>query len=172
MRRAAKPTPAGLIALEALRIESGAPRPGVDFPSADDAAAGEPVYSPAALGLPHLAPVNRAWFNGRRALAAGGARAERDVCVVDLDAEETSPGASIYAGGVAVGTITSCAWSPRRRRMLAFVTLPPGARARTLEADGVARDAPRVAARIAATAESGLADAFLAVQEKATESPH
>lgn len=72
--------PIGLDAFEMLRLESGAPRPGVDFVAADRAGEGE-AMSPAALGLCHLAPLDRGWFNGRRALRAKATEARRLVTV-------------------------------------------------------------------------------------------
>ena len=169
VRRAAKPTPVGLTALETLRIESGAPRPGVDFVCADDAPSAEAAFTPDALGLPHLAPVNRAWFNGRRALLESPRLNPHELAVLKIDADEIADDAIVYAAGAPAGRITSHAYSPRMRRVLAFATLESAQIARSLELDAIGGGA-RVSANIAQTSESNLAQAFAASLEGATES--
>ena len=94
LRRARRPKPIGLDALEIFRIEGGAPRPGLDFPVAD-AARDDAKRLPEEIGLAHLAPPNRAWFNGRRALK-DAARSGRALAVLAIDAGAASPGAAVY----------------------------------------------------------------------------
>ncbi|MGE0410303.1 MAG: hypothetical protein AB7P23_13725, partial [Amphiplicatus sp.] len=163
LRRARAPRPAGLDALEILRIEGGAPRPGVDFIPADEARSQAGRRLPAELGLPHLAPANRAWFNGRRALrgAGGGARA---LAVLAIDADAVPAGAAVHAEGRkgAVGWLSSLAFSPRMRRVVAFADLGPEAAGRPLE---VAAGAGRVRAERLETPESRLAAAFRAATD-------
>ena len=170
VRRAAAPTPAGLSALEVLRIESGAPRLGVDFIGADDATKADFVRTPEALGLPHLAPVNRAWFNGRRSLLNSGRFPERSLHVLALEGEEVNVGASVLSNGVPVGRMTSAAFSPRYKRVVAFADLAAGAEQKPLEATTMENEEGRVKARLLETAESALAEAFRATLAETTES--
>ena len=154
--------PIGLDAFEMLRLESGAPRPGVDFVAADRAQDDE-AMTPAELGLAHLAPLGRGWLNGRRALR-GAQPAMRRLVTLAIDDESAAAGAEITAGGKPVGRITSWAWSPAARRVAAFAqlsgTMKNGelAAARPLPASG------RVSAKPVETAESALERAFLEAQ--------
>lgn len=169
LRRAAAPKPAGLDALEILRIEGGAPRPGVDFIGADEARSERSRRLPNEIGLAHLAPVGRAWFNGRRALRARPAEARRLV-VLAIDAESCAPGAGVFSKKDAVGRLTSCAFSPRLKRVVAFADLAAGAGARSLEVAVAGEAEERAAAEVLQTPESLLAAAFRAAEGAPTDS--
>lgn len=165
LRRAAHPKPVGLDALEILRIESGLPRPGVDFAPADGARA-EDRRRPDALGLPHLAPQNRAWFNGRRALKRAPPP-ERALVTLAIDADAADRGAIVSEAGRDVGRLVSTAFSPRLRRAVAFADV-------AASAVGAGAFEIRLAAGSAAaspleTAESRLAAAFRAADGGATD---
>lgn len=149
---------AGLDALDILRIEGGAPRLGVDFISADRAGEAE-RRRPNEIGLPHLAPPNRAWFNGRRAMKAAPAP-ERYLVVLSIDADAAPLGATLHARNETVGRVTSAAFSPRLRRALCFADLRAEAIDRPLEAALPGGPADRLPARLHDTAESRLAAAF------------
>ena len=167
VRRAGAPTPVGLNALEVLRIESGAPRPGVDFVSADEAGADEKkLKSPEGLGLPHLAPLNRAWFNGRRALSDAKALEKNILRVLAVDAPEVSPGAVVFSSGAPAGRITSAAFSPRQRRMVAFADLVAGTEMTALSVASAQDAKTRLPARLLETSEGALADEFRAHQSE------
>ena len=166
LRRAGKLTAAGLDALEILRIEGGTPRAGVDFISADKAGAGE-AKTPAEIGLPHLAPGNRAWFNGRRAMLAAPAP-QRVLAVLAADADAVPAGAPVFVKGASAGRVTSAAFSPALRRALCFAELPVLALGEPLEI-GVSASGERVGAMVRETAESRLAGAFRNSQKAATD---
>lgn len=166
LRRAGKLIAAGLDALDILRIEGGTPRIGVDFQSADRAGPAE-ARSPAEIGLPHLAPPNRAWFNGRRAMSAAPPP-RRQICVLAADADAIAPGASVFVKGAAQGRVTSAAYSPELRRALCFADLAAGLAGDALEIGEV--NGPRVAASVRETAESRLAGAFRTALRGATDS--
>lgn len=158
---------AGLDALDIIRIEGGAPRPGVDFIGADEAAAAD-KRAPDAIGLPHLAPANRAWFNGRHAMKAAP-RPGRYLVVLSIDADAAPVGASVVARSEAVGRVTSSAFSPRLRRAVAFAEIDAAALdGRALEVIFPSR--ARVAAHLHETLESQLAAAFRGDGRRATES--
>ncbi|MFN0022308.1 MAG: glycine cleavage T C-terminal barrel domain-containing protein [Parvularculaceae bacterium] len=160
LRRAGKLIAAGLDALDILRIEGGTPRVGVDFVSADRAAGQASARSPAEIGLPHLAPPNRAWFNGRRAMTAASAPSSapaRALVVLAADADAVEPGAEVFAKDESVGRVTSAVFSPQLRRALCFAEIPTSALG---EALGISAGAGRVAATVRETAESRLAAAF------------
>lgn len=168
LRRAAAPVPAGLDALEILRIEGGAPRPGVDFIGADDAESGRSKRLPGEIGLAHLAPVGRAWFNGRRALRAGPAESRRLV-VLAIDADTSTPGAAVFVKKTAVGRLTSRAFSPRLKRVIAFADIAAGSGGPGLEVALAGDGEIRAAADILETPEARLAAAFQAAEGAATE---
>lgn len=160
LRRARAPKPIGLDALEIFRIEGGAPRPGLDFVSADDAANESDKRLPDEIGLAHLAPANRAWFNGRRALV-GAVRAGRALAVLALDAGEAEPGAAVYGKKGQVGRLTSTAYSPRLKRAIAFADLAVEAFGKPLEVAQPGGE-KRAAAAFYETPEGKLAQAFRA----------
>lgn len=160
LRRARAPAPIGLDALEIFRIEGGAPRPGLDFVSADEARRDEDRRLPDEIGLAHLAPANRAWFNGRRALS-GAARSGRALAVLALDAGEAAPGAAVHGKKGQVGRLTSTAYSPRLKRAIAFADLAVEAFGKPLEIDAPS-GGPRAAAAFYETPEGKLAQAFRA----------
>lgn len=165
--RRKRPLPAaGLDALEVLRIEGGAPRFGVDVLSADRAPAAARRL-PTEIGLPHLAPPNRAWFNGRRAMRLAPAP-PRFLVVLTVDADAVAPGATIFANGDAAGRVTSSAFSPRLRRAVAFAEIAARALGAPLEA--ATGPGARAPARLHETAESGRAASFRDAQRAATES--
>lgn len=165
LRRAAHPTPIGLDALEVLRIESGLPRPGVDFIPAD-AARAEERRGPDSLGLPHLAPANRAWFNGRRALKRAPPPG-RVLLPLAIDADGAERGALVAAAGREAGRLVSVAVSPRLRRAIAFADLAAAAAPGALLVRRVGGDA---AAAPLDTPEGRLAAAFRAETAAATDS--
>lgn len=166
--RRKRPLPAaGLDALEILRIEGGMPRVGVDFISADQAMSPADRRFPAAIGLAHLAPPNRVWFNGRRAMKSAR-DAGRVLVVISIDSDVAAAGSLIYARNEAVGAVTSAAFSPRLRRVVAFAEISAAALDRPLEAAIGASS--RVPARLHETEESRLAAAFRENLKSATES--
>lgn len=158
LRRARRPKPIGLDALEIFRIEGGAPRPGLDFAIAD-AARDDAKRLPEEIGLSHLAPPNRAWFNGRRALKDAG-RSGRALAVLAIDAGAASPGAAVYGKKGEVGRLTSVAVSPRLKRAIAFADLAVEAFGKPLEV--ALPDGARPGATLFETPESRLAQAFRA----------
>lgn len=167
LRRAAHPTPIGLDALDVLRIESGAPRPGVDFAPADLAADAD-KRGPEALGLSHLAPLSSAWFSGRRALKRS-APPSRVLMSLAIDADAAAAGAMVYAGGKEAGRLVSAGFSPRLRRAIAFADVAsPAAGATALEVQ--IQGGARAAASRLETAESRFAAAFRAAEGAATDS--
>ena len=165
MRRGAG-VPIGLDALEILRLESGAPRPGVDFIAADSGQAGPNPKgrTPEELGLAHLAPLDRGWFNGRRGLRQRAGRPERRLISLSIDDEKSMPGAAVFASGKPVGRITSCAWSPARKRVVAFADVAASTRGNDYEISVPSPSEGRVAAKRFETAESALARDFASQQ--------
>jgi len=160
--------PIGLDALEILRIESGAPRAGVDFSSAEHAPIGA-ARRPIEIGLPHLAPLDRGWFNGRRGLRRDGDQQKRRLVSLAIDADHAAPGALVYADGKPVGALTSCAWSPAIKRVVAFAEVTPPSKAREIEITvaGTAAGGGAVPARHFETAENVLAMAYLSAKTPA-----
>ncbi|NWG71084.1 MAG: aminomethyl transferase family protein [Parvularculaceae bacterium] len=163
LRRAAKPKPIGLDALEIIRIEGGTPRLGVDFQSSETATSADQKRTPASLGLAHLAPLARSWFSGRRALREAGPP-HRRLIGLGIDADRAQPGAQIYGKkGAPVGRVTSCAFSPRMKRVVAFADIAAEAAGEALEVDaegtGRGTGSGRAPAGLLETAESRAAAA-------------
>lgn len=166
--RRKRPLPAaGLDALEILRIEGGVPRIGIDFAGADQAAALSDRRLPNEIGMPHLAPPNRAWFNGRRSMKSAGSSG-RYLVVLSIDGDAAAPGALVLSRNETVGRVASAAFSPRLRRAVAFAEIAAAALDRPLEA--VLPDGTRASARLHETAESRLAAVFRENLKTATES--
>lgn len=156
-------TPIGLDAMEILRIESGAPRPGADFVTRTPRpGARRPL--PAEIGLPHLAPLDGGWFNGRRALRFAEPAKGEYLVTIAVDADHILPGASVNAGAKASGRITSAAWSPTARRVIAFAALPAATHGKVNDIYVVDDAGEARPARLLETAESRLAAAFEAAQ--------
>ena len=157
--RRKKPLPAvGLDAMDILRIEGGAPRTGVDFVSADDARTSHEARSPDEIGLPHLAPPNRGWFNGRRAMKNAG-RARRRLVLLSLDCDTAPVGAAIRTRAGTVGAITSAVFSPKLKRVLCFADIDAAAPVSELEAV-IGPDGGRTPARLWENFEGRQASAF------------
>ncbi len=155
--------PIGLDAMEVLRLESGAPRPGVDFIPADrvsKAGGNNKGRLPEELGLAHLAPLDHGWFNGRRGLRERTGKPERRLISLSIDDEVSMPGAAVFQNGAPVGRITSCAWSPARKRVVAFADIAASSFGKDYEISVPAPKEGRVAARVLETAESALAKAY------------
>ena len=151
--------PIGLDAMEVLRIESGAPRPGADFVTRSPRA-GFRRPLPVEIGLPHLAPLDSGWFNGRRALRFAEADPAHFLATLAIDADRVLPGARVDVGGKADGRITSVAWSPAVRRVVAFAVLPAFMQGKVKEIKVVDDSGEARSARIVETVESRLAAAF------------
>lgn len=168
LSRRSRVGPIGLDAMEILRLESGAPRSGVDFISAEKARP-EEVRTPDELGLPHLAPLDRGWFNGRRGLRQMTGRLARRLVTLSVDGDRASPGAVVSVGGKPVGAVTSCAWSPAIKRVVAFadVSLPSHGKHAEISVSSPAGAA--IPARPMETAENALAAAYLSTQKAATD---
>ena len=143
--------PAGLRALDLVRLEAGLILLGVDYTSSRHAAIPEHAYSPDEIGLGRLVDLHKGPFVGRRALAAeraGGGPARRLAGVV-LDwagIEERAMAVGLAPAvpstvsrtpvpvfapdGPQIGRLTSSGWSPMRKAYIGLATLDaPWARA-------------------------------------------
>lgn len=158
LMRRGKVRPIGLDAMEILRIESGAPRPGVDF--SGERSGARPRRSPAEIGLPHLAPLDSGWFNGRRALRRGPAETGERLEVIAVDADAAFVGAPVFAGGKQAGRLTSWALSPSLRRVIAVAAFHQKLAGKPLEIAAAPDSLERRPARLHETAEKALAETY------------
>ena len=136
--------PAGLRALDLVRLEAGLILLGVDYTSSRHASIPEHAYSPFELGLGRLVDLAAGAFVGRRALAAerGGGGPGRRLAGIEVDwdgiearslavglAPAMPPTVSrvpvpVFApDGPQIGRITSSGWSPLRKAFVALATL-------------------------------------------------
>jgi aminomethyltransferase len=143
--------PAGMLALDVVRLEAGLILLEVDYTSARHAMNPEQSYSPGEVGLGRLVSFDKADFVGRLALereARAGGPARRLVGL-QLDwygieglysAQGLPPAISpvvdrsprpIFLGGRQVGRATSVGWSPILKQAIALASVPP-----SLEATG------------------------------------
>ena len=146
--------PAGMLALDVVRLEAGLILLEVDYTSARHAMNPEQNYSPGEIGLGRLVSLDKADFVGRLALEreakAGGP--SRRLVGLQLDwhdieglfsAQGLPPAISpvvdrshrpVYVGGRQVGRATSVGWSPILKQAIALASVPP-----SHEAPGAAR---------------------------------
>jgi aminomethyltransferase len=138
--------PAGMLALDLVRLEAGLILLEVDYTSARHALTSEQDYSPFELGLGRLVSFDKAEYVGRRALqaeqVAGGPSRRLVGLLLDwygiegLYAAQGLPPAisatvdrspvPVYADGRGqVGRVTSHGWSPILKQMLALASVPP-----------------------------------------------
>ena len=132
--------PAGIQALDVARLEAGLILIEADYTSARHAVIPEQEFSPYELGLGRLVDLSKGAFAGKRALQeeqkAGGPA--RRLVGLEIDwsgiesmfaAQELPPAVSptvsrvpvpLYAGGQQVGRVTSSAWAPTLKKMIAL----------------------------------------------------
>ncbi len=138
--------PAGMLALDMVRIEAGLILLEVDYTSARHAMNPEQNYSPDEIGLGRLVDLDAADFVGRRALAderrRGGPARRLVGLILDwyaiealYDEQGIPPAISpivdrsatpVFAGGRHVGRVTSRGWSPILKQAIALASVPPG----------------------------------------------
>jgi aminomethyltransferase len=138
--------PAGMVALDVVRLEAGLILLEVDYTSARHALNSEQAYSPAEIGLGRLVDLDTAPFVGQRALAteaaAGGPSRRLVGLVIDwagieaLHAAQDLPPAApasvsraavpvFDAAGHRIGRATSTGWSPILKKPIALASVPP-----------------------------------------------
>jgi aminomethyltransferase len=137
--------PAGMLALDVVRLEAGLVLLEVDYTSARHAMNPEQNYSPGEIGLGRLVSFDKADFVGRLALERerrGGGPARRLVGL-QLDwygieglfsAQGLPPAISpvvdrsprpVFVGGRQIGRATSVGWSPILKQAIALASVPP-----------------------------------------------
>jgi glycine cleavage system T protein (aminomethyltransferase) len=138
--------PAGMLALDVVRLEAGLVLLEVDYTSARHAMNAEQAYSPAEIGLGRLVDLDKGPYVGQRALiaeanAGGPARRlvglELDWAGIDAlhaaqDLPPVAPAAVSRAPvpvfdrvGRQVGRATSTGWSPILKKPIALASVPP-----------------------------------------------
>src|SRR5262245_1639318 len=137
--------PAGMLALDVVRLEAGLVLLEVDYTSARHALNPEQNYSPGEIGLGRLVSFDKADFVGRLALererAAGGPK--RRLVGLQLtwndieglfSAQGLPPAISpvvdrsqrpVFVGGRQIGRATSVGWSPVLKQAIALASVPP-----------------------------------------------
>jgi aminomethyltransferase len=137
--------PAGMMALDVVRLEAGLILIEVDYTSARHAMNPEQNYSPGEIGLGRLVNFDKGDFVGRLALEreAKADGPERRLVGLELDwydieglydAQGLPPAISasvdrspvpVFAGGRQVGRATSLGWSPILKQAIALASVPP-----------------------------------------------
>jgi aminomethyltransferase len=137
--------PAGMVALDVVRLEAGLILLEVDYTSARHAMTPDQHYSPFEIGLGRLVNFDKGDFVGRLALereARAGGPARRLVGLqldwYDIeglyDAQGLPPAISptvdrspvpVYSGSRQVGRATSHGWSPILKQAIALASVPP-----------------------------------------------
>ncbi len=136
--------PAGMLALDVVRIEAGLIMAEVDYTSARHARIPEQAASPFELGLGRLVDLRKGPFVGRRALerelAAGGPPRRLAGLEVSWEGIEGMHGelglapavpaaasrehVPVFAGNRRVGRVTSRTWSPTLKKTIALASVP------------------------------------------------
>ncbi len=136
--------PAGMLALDVVRLEAGLILIEVDYTSARHAMNPEQHYSPFEIGLGRLISFDKADYVGRRALQNEQANGGPDRRLVGLvldwydierlfDEHGLPPSISpvvdrssvpVFADGKAVGKTTSLGWSPILKQSIALASVP------------------------------------------------
>jgi aminomethyltransferase len=137
--------PAGMLALDIVRLEAGLILLEVDYTSARHAMNAEQAYSPAEVGLGRLVDLDKAEFVGKRALAAEAGRGGPPRRLVGLEIEwagiealhaahDLPPSAPATVsrsavplfdqGGRQIGRATSTGWSPILKKPIALGSVP------------------------------------------------
>jgi len=137
--------PAGMLALDVVRLEAGLILLEVDYTSARHAINPEQNYSPAEIGLGRLVSFDKADFVGRLALEREARRGGPDRRLVGLEldwydieglfsAQGLPPAISpvvdrsprpVFVGGRQVGRATSVGWSPILKQAIALASVSP-----------------------------------------------
>ena len=137
--------PAGMLALDVVRLEAGLILLEVDYTSARHAMNPEQHYSPGEIGLGRLVSFDKGDFVGRLALEReadlGGPPRRLVGLQLDwydieglYDAQGLPPAISpsvdrapvpVFAGGRQVGRATSVGWSPILKQAIALASVPP-----------------------------------------------
>lgn len=138
--------PAGMLALDLVRLEAGLILLEVDYTSARHAMNPEQNYSPYEIGLGRLVSLDKAEFVGKRALAAEARRGGPGRRLVGLELDwhgieglynaqglapaispmvDRSPVPVFAERGGQVGKVTSRGWSPILKRAIALASVPP-----------------------------------------------
>ncbi len=136
--------PAGMLALDVVRLEAGLILLEVDYTSARHAMNPEQNYSPVEIGLGRLVDLDKADYVGRRALAEERRRGGPPRRLVGLtldwygieglyDAHGIPPAISptvdrspvpVFEGGRQVGKVTSLGWSPILKQAIGLASVP------------------------------------------------
>jgi glycine cleavage system T protein (aminomethyltransferase) len=137
--------PAGMLALDVVRLEAGLILIEVDYTSSRHAMNPEQSYSPFEIGLGRLVTFDKAEYVGRRALQAEQARGGPARRLAGLlldwydierlyDEQGLPPSISptvdrspvpVFADGAQVGKATSHGWSPLLKQAIALASVPP-----------------------------------------------
>ena len=137
--------PAGMLALDVVRLEAGLILLEVDYTSARHAMNPEQHYSPFEIGLGRLVDFDKGDFVGRLALERErrpGGPARRLVGLqldwYDIEALYSAQGlppaispavdrtpVPVFAGGPQVGRVTSHGWSPILKQAMGLASVPP-----------------------------------------------
>jgi len=131
--------PAGMIALDIVRIEAGLILIEVDYTSSKKALIDAQKFSPAEIGLGKLVDLKKETFVGRAALAREAKKgAERALVGLEINWNEVESlydkvgmapqvpsmasrtAVPVYRGGRVIGKATSTTWSPTLKKMIAL----------------------------------------------------
>ncbi|MDE2072574.1 MAG: aminomethyltransferase family protein [Alphaproteobacteria bacterium] len=119
--------PLGMIAADALDLETGIARPGRDWRSPQPGR--NHGFSPLALGLESLIDENHTLFNGRAMWLAGRDGETRRLAGIQIDGETPAPYTPLMRSGAAIGQTLSSAYSPALRRAIALALVDVSAAA-------------------------------------------
>ena len=134
--------PAGMLALDVVRIEAGFILADVDYTSSKKALTAQQRYSPYEIGLGKLVAPDKGFFVGKKALAAERSRGSaRQLVGLEYDWDQIEAlyeelamppqissvasrvAVPVYKGQTQVGKATSTTWSPVLKKMISLASV-------------------------------------------------
>jgi len=121
-----RPRPVGVAARNVARIEAGHPKLGVDYQSSRTCRSDE-LRTALEVGLGRFIDMDAGVFTGRGALQQG-LREGPSYSLVGLliEGSDLPSAATLFLSDRAIGKITSVAWSPARKRIIALADVEAG----------------------------------------------
>ena len=117
-----KVLPAGMNALEMVRVEAGFIQPNVDFMSAEQALRPNRVRNPFELGMGWLVDLNKNYFTGKKNLVNLKKKTlTKKLVGLDIQGDKPAIGSVLYdKNKKEIGIVTAGMWSPSLKSNIAF----------------------------------------------------
>ena len=116
-----KVLPAGMNALEMVRVEAGFIQPNADFMSAEQALRPNRMRNPFELGMGWLVDLNKNYFTGKKNLVNLKKKTlTKKLVGLDIQGDKPAIGSVLYDKNKEIGIVTAGMWSPSLKSNIAF----------------------------------------------------